>query len=82
MKITKVAETKINGYVEQLLKTNKRYYRIVRRGQGNMYEIYVNNSEYGQPEHDEEMLYRNRKVREWTIKECKESIEIYEMLNN
>lgn len=82
MKITKVAERKfVDGdCCEQLLKTNKRYYRIYRTAKGNMYDIFVNNSEYADPQFDEPMFFRNKRVREFTIKECRESIEIYEML--
>lgn len=70
-----------NGYKEQLLKSNKRYYRIVRTRSGEMYSIYVNDSEYGEPEYDKPMYFDNRRVREYTIAECKESIKIHDMLN-
>lgn len=70
-----------NGYKEQLFKSNKRYYRIVRTQSGEMYSIYVNDSEYGEPEYDEPMFFYNRRVREYTIAECKKSIKIHDMLN-
>lgn len=81
MKLVKIAETKFTdgGCCAQLLKSNKRYYRIYRTSKGNMYDVFVNNSEYGESQFDEPMFFKNRRVREWTIKECKESIQIYEM---
>lgn len=83
MKIKEVAKTKTPlGFVEILYKTARRYYRIVRTMKGNMYSIYVNNSEYGDPQYDEPMVYSKRTVREYTIYECKESIEVYEMLED
>lgn len=87
MTLKKIAETKEtikyggSGYCEQLFKTNKRYYRIVRTQSGEMYKIYINESEYGEPKYDKEMIYANRVVREYTIGECKESIKVYDMMN-
>lgn len=83
--LKEIAKTKTGaplGFVEILYKTDKRYYRIVRARSGDMYQIYLNNSEYGRPEYDEKMYYKNRQVREYTIKDCKESIKVYEMLEN
>lgn len=83
--LKEIAKTKTGaplGFVEILYKTNKRYYRIVRARSGDMYQIYLNNSEYGAPEHDEKMYYNGCQVREYTIKECKESIKVYEMIND
>lgn len=78
----RVAETKtMDGYCEQLFKTDKRYYRIVRTMQGNWFDIYINNSEYGESEYDEKMYFNNIPVREAYIKDCKESIKIYDMKN-
>lgn len=80
--ITKIATTKCEGgYCEQLFKTEKRYYRIVRGEIGEMYNIYTNDSEYGEPEYDRPMYFNNRRVREYTINECKESIKVYDMKN-
>lgn len=80
--ITTIATTKCeNGYCEKLFKTKKRFYRIVRSETGNMYNIYTNDSEYGEPEYDRPMCFDNRRVREYTIGECKESIKIYDMVN-
>lgn len=80
--ITKIAQTTgVDGYKEQLYKSNKRYYRIVRTSVGNWYDIYVNDSEYGEIEFDKPMYYQNRRVKECTIAECKESIKVYDMLN-
>lgn len=70
-----------NGYKEQLFKSDKRYYRIVRTERGEWYSIYVNDSEYGEPENDTPMYFNNRRVKECTIAECKESIRVYEMMN-
>ena len=78
--LKEVAKTKTSdGYCEILYKSGKRYYRIIRTYKGNMYDIYVNDSEYGEPKYDREMYYNNRKVREYTIAECKESIKVYDM---
>ena len=80
--IKRIADLKTEeGYCEQLFKTDKRYYRIVRTRKGNWFDIYVNNSEYGEPSEDEKMYFNNIPVRESTIKECKESIKVYDMLN-
>lgn len=79
--LKRIANTKdAAGYVEQLFKTNKRYYRIIRTRNGEMYSIYVNESEYGEPKYDIPMDFNKRTVREYTIAECKESIKIYDML--
>lgn len=76
-----IAKNKYDGYVEILYKTAKRYYRIVRTASGNMYDIFANDSEYGEKRYDYEIDYQNRTVREWTIKDCKKSIEAYDVLN-
>ena len=69
-----------NGYKEQLIKSDKMYYRIVRTRSGDWYYIYVNDSEYGEPEYDKPMYFNNHRVKECTIADCKESIKVYEML--
>ena len=87
MTLKKVAETKDeikhggSGYCEQLFKTDKRYYRIVRTRSGEMYNIYTNESTYGEKDYDKEMIFDNRVVREFTIKDCKESIKMYDIIN-
>lgn len=76
-----IAKNKYEGYIEILYKTAKRYYRIIRTKSGNMFDIYANDSKYGEKKYDYEMDYQNRTVKEWTIKDCKKSIIEYDKIN-
>lgn len=67
-----------NGYIEKLYSINKHYYRIVRTAHGDWYSLYVNDSQYGEPEFDVTLYINNRRVRECTISECITTIKSLE----
>lgn len=62
-----------DGYVDLLLKTKKRYYRLIRTRSGNYYNIYGNDSAYGLNTYD----YPLNKYGE-TIAACKDIIKDFE----